>query len=156
MENERKKEGSEFNTGEEKSRMSTPEFLNLAAAVWPRRSHYFFNLIDKMKRPGTKGLGTCYLHFIGLFAKNSRSDKTQASVSRERGLDREALGIRGLSNCFSHRACRPFIQWKEGLDVCMRRGVRKEEMRKERRAGERSKSGSGGQVRDKGRVTFSF
>lgn len=109
-----------------------------------------------MKCPGEKGLGTCYLHFVSLFAKNSRSDKTQTSVSRERGLNREALGIQGHSNHFSHRACRPFIQWKEGLDVCLRRGVRKEEKKKERRAGERSKSGSGGQVRDKGRVTFSF
>lgn len=139
----------------------SPECLPRSFWIWLQQCGrdaviIFFNLIDKMKRPGAKGLGTCYLHFIGLFAKNSRSDKTQTSVSRERGLDREALGIRGLSNCFSHRACRPFIQWKEGLDVCMRRGVRKEEMRKERRAGERSKSGSGGQVRDKGRLTFSF
>lgn len=75
-------------------------------------------------------LGTCYLHFIGLFAKNSRSDKTETSVSRERGLDREALGTLGHSNRVPHRACRLFIQWltlkgKEGLGVCLRMVGRK-------------------------------
>lgn len=45
---------------------------------------------------------------------------------------------------------------KEELGVCLRRGVRKEKKRKERRAGERTKSGGGGQEGDEGRLTFSF
>lgn len=45
---------------------------------------------------------------------------------------------------------------KEELGVCLRREVGKEEKRKERGAGGRTKSGGRGQEGDEGRLTFSF
>lgn len=51
------KRGSGFKTGEEKSRMPTPEFLNLAAAVWPRRSHYFLITLTRWSVQTQRDLG---------------------------------------------------------------------------------------------------